>query len=211
MGSLSLLQGNFLIQKSNWSFLHCRQIFYQMSYQISPSLGVFSPKPGVDRHPQGPSQPSYSSNHILDSRKGEEEKGMPFPFKQSYWKSHSTLLFIDHWPGLSHVASPCCTGHGNAAACPAKDWERECWELTADSVLPDVLSTCRIRRTRPDFIQPCTSKALAQSATSCSSQQTPGTASHQLPPLIPSLFEVGELAVIWGRFLQLKKMLFLPE
>ena len=33
--SLSLLQGNFLIQESNWSFLHCRQMFYQLSSQGS--------------------------------------------------------------------------------------------------------------------------------------------------------------------------------
>jgi len=34
-GSLSLLQGIFLTQESNWGLLHCRQIFYQLSYQRS--------------------------------------------------------------------------------------------------------------------------------------------------------------------------------
>ena len=33
VGSLSLLQGNFPTQESNWGFLHCRQILYQQSYQ----------------------------------------------------------------------------------------------------------------------------------------------------------------------------------
>ena len=33
VGSLSLLQGIFLTQESNWGLLHCRQIFYQLSYQ----------------------------------------------------------------------------------------------------------------------------------------------------------------------------------
>ena len=33
MGSLSLLQGIFLTQESNWDILHCRQILYQLSYQ----------------------------------------------------------------------------------------------------------------------------------------------------------------------------------
>ena len=32
VGSLSLLQGIFLTQKSNQGLLHCRQILYQLSY-----------------------------------------------------------------------------------------------------------------------------------------------------------------------------------
>ena len=34
-GSLSLLQGIFMTQELNWGLLHCRWIFYQMSYQGS--------------------------------------------------------------------------------------------------------------------------------------------------------------------------------
>ena len=37
MGNLSLLQMIFLTQESNWGFLHCRQILYQLSYQGSPT------------------------------------------------------------------------------------------------------------------------------------------------------------------------------
>ena len=37
VGSLSLLQGIFLIRELNWGFLHCRWILYQLSYQRSPS------------------------------------------------------------------------------------------------------------------------------------------------------------------------------
>ena len=33
VGSLSLLQGIFPTQELNWGLLHCRQIFYQLSYQ----------------------------------------------------------------------------------------------------------------------------------------------------------------------------------
>ena len=33
VGSLSLLQGNFLTQESKWGLLHSRQILYQLSYQ----------------------------------------------------------------------------------------------------------------------------------------------------------------------------------
>ena len=36
VGSLWLLQWIFLTQESNWGFLHCRQILYQLSYQGSP-------------------------------------------------------------------------------------------------------------------------------------------------------------------------------
>ena len=34
LGSVSLLQGIFLTQESNQGLLHCRQILYQLSYQI---------------------------------------------------------------------------------------------------------------------------------------------------------------------------------
>ena len=34
--SLSLPQGIFLTQESNWGLLHCKQILYQLSYQESP-------------------------------------------------------------------------------------------------------------------------------------------------------------------------------
>ena len=38
VGSLSLLQGIFPTQESNWGLLHCRWILYQLSYQGSPSM-----------------------------------------------------------------------------------------------------------------------------------------------------------------------------
>ena len=36
VGNLSLLQGIFLTQESNWGLLHCRWILYQLSYQGIP-------------------------------------------------------------------------------------------------------------------------------------------------------------------------------
>ena len=36
VGSLSLLQGNFPIQESNWGLLNYRRILYQLRYQGSP-------------------------------------------------------------------------------------------------------------------------------------------------------------------------------
>ena len=38
VGNLSLLQGIFPTQESNWDLLHCRWILYQLSYQGSPNL-----------------------------------------------------------------------------------------------------------------------------------------------------------------------------
>ena len=43
-GSLSLFQGIFLTQESNWGLLHCRQILYQLSYQRSPVLILYYEK-----------------------------------------------------------------------------------------------------------------------------------------------------------------------
>lgn len=45
---------------------------------------------------------------------------MPFSFEESSWKCHSTLLFIDYWPNLRHLASPSCRG-GEYSNVPAKD------------------------------------------------------------------------------------------
>ena len=33
--NISLLQGIFLTQESNWGLLHCRQILYQLSHQVA--------------------------------------------------------------------------------------------------------------------------------------------------------------------------------
>ena len=38
VGSLSLLQVIFPTQESNWGFLHCRWILYQLSYEGSPTV-----------------------------------------------------------------------------------------------------------------------------------------------------------------------------
>ena len=35
VGSLSLVQGLFLTQESNWGLLHCKWFLYQLSYQGS--------------------------------------------------------------------------------------------------------------------------------------------------------------------------------
>ena len=45
VGSLFLLQGNFLTQELDCGLLHCRRILYQLSYQNSPGKEpVFTPR-----------------------------------------------------------------------------------------------------------------------------------------------------------------------
>ena len=59
VGSLSLLQGIFLTQKSNWGLTHCRQTLYQLSYRGSPLFKLWTgvclsqkiPSPGDLPHP----------------------------------------------------------------------------------------------------------------------------------------------------------------
>ena len=41
VGSLSLLQGFFLAQESNWGLWHCRWILYQLSYKGSLEISSF--------------------------------------------------------------------------------------------------------------------------------------------------------------------------
>ena len=40
LGSLSLPQGIFPTQESNWGFLPCRPILYQLSYEGSPQISL---------------------------------------------------------------------------------------------------------------------------------------------------------------------------
>ena len=42
VGNLSLLQGIFLTQDSNQSLLYCRQILYQLSYQLPAELPIWA-------------------------------------------------------------------------------------------------------------------------------------------------------------------------
>ena len=42
VGRLSLLQGNFRTQESNWGVLHCRRILYQLSLPENPIAYLFA-------------------------------------------------------------------------------------------------------------------------------------------------------------------------
>ena len=50
VGRLSLLQGNFWTQESNWGLLHCRRILYQLSLPENPIaffLQIFCPSANI--------------------------------------------------------------------------------------------------------------------------------------------------------------------
>ena len=51
VGSLSLLQGIFPTQESNWGLLHCRWILYQLSYQGRQRVGKNICKPHIQHSP----------------------------------------------------------------------------------------------------------------------------------------------------------------
>ena len=57
VGSLSLLQGIFLTQESNWGLLHCRQILYQLSYQGSAI-------PLLDKYPRELKMYVHTKTHM---------------------------------------------------------------------------------------------------------------------------------------------------
>ena len=47
VGSLSLLQGNFLTQESNWGLLHCSWVLYHLNHHGSPSWIYLIPYPNM--------------------------------------------------------------------------------------------------------------------------------------------------------------------
>ena len=65
--SLSLLQGIFPTQGLNPGHLHYRQILYQLSYQGSPLIDLFSPELNVNSTERGNITRSQSCLKILSS------------------------------------------------------------------------------------------------------------------------------------------------
>ena len=109
VGSLSLFQWIFLTQESNRGLLHCRQIFYQLSYQRNPLLSkcptflLFLPQRCTERHNTGEIQ--VHEEHPQRVGKSASENG-----GGSYF---STVLFLNfilwklYW---SLIAFQCCVG-----------------------------------------------------------------------------------------------------
>ena len=58
--SLTLLQGIFPTQESNWGLLHCRWIFYHLSYQGSPILPLKVASSGKQSHISSRGQVHFS-------------------------------------------------------------------------------------------------------------------------------------------------------
>ena len=54
VGSLSLLQGNFVTQELIWGLLHCRRILHHLSYQGSPWFCINHHKHSLAKHSLSP-------------------------------------------------------------------------------------------------------------------------------------------------------------
>ena len=83
VGSLSLLQGSFPTQESNWGLLHCRQILYQLSYEGSPIITI-DPEKSLDK--------TQYSIMIKNSQEIGYRKNMPQYNKSHIWQLISNLL-----------------------------------------------------------------------------------------------------------------------
>ena len=100
VGSLSLLQGNFVTQESNQGLLHCRWILYQLSYQgriyinchINAEMINIIEIPGIYRSKSQTNDNQENSSwvtglvYVFDSPLGSEEHSLS--------KSH---YFSDQW------------------------------------------------------------------------------------------------------------------
>ena len=107
VGSLSLLQQIFLTQESNQSLLHCRQIFYQLSYQGRRKLKFWEIKGSAWGHTSenGTANPDCLMRMALPSPsfptlKREKRKMTGGP-SQILCQSHDTLGRIDICVGHS--------------------------------------------------------------------------------------------------------------
>ena len=111
VGSLSLIQQIFLTQESNWGLLHCKQIFYQLSYQGRRNLKFWEIKGSVWDHASendtanpdclmrmAPPSPSFPT---LKRHKRKMTGGLP----QILCQSHDTLGQIDVCVGQSRLRS----------------------------------------------------------------------------------------------------------
>ena len=69
VGSLSLLQGIFLSQESNWGLLHCRWILHQLSHKGSPRIlgWVAMPSSRGSSQPRGQTQVSHIAGRFFTS------------------------------------------------------------------------------------------------------------------------------------------------
>ena len=65
---LSLLQGIFLTQESNWGLLHCRQFLYQLSYQGRSNSKIFDGKKQTNKQTNKQKTKNYKKKKKIPSQ-----------------------------------------------------------------------------------------------------------------------------------------------
>ena len=93
MGSLSLLQGIFPTQGSNWGLLYCRKILYQLSHQGGPRILEWDPIPSPADLPDPGME--LGSPVLQEDSLPTELSGKPlFTFGNSFIYSSDTPLYL---------------------------------------------------------------------------------------------------------------------
>ena len=109
VGNLSLLQGIFPTQESNWDLLHCRWILYQLSYQGSPNLKNTDIEVAQScltlRNTMDCSQPGSSVHGILQARILEGAV-MPSSRASSQSRDQTHVSCLLHWQAGSLPLGP---------------------------------------------------------------------------------------------------------
>ena len=119
MGSLSLLQQIFLTQESNCGLLHCRQIFYQLSYQGRRKLKFWEIKGSAWGHASenGTANPDCLMRMAPPSPSFNNSKKE----KKKDYRRYSTDFMSVPW----HSTSDWCMC---GSVCVAVPGDRTCWE-----------------------------------------------------------------------------------
>ena len=110
VGSLSLLQWNFLTQESNRGLLHCRQIPYQLSYLGSPFHQTSLPSDTAHQHSNTTGSPRSTTTFLITN---ERPNFKYFPLSSYYTLSlssseilrNSKLPHGGNWPPPSGTDS----------------------------------------------------------------------------------------------------------
>ena len=99
VGSLSLLQGNFPTQESNWGLLHCRWILYQLSYQESPTFNVHMVKLSKDKNWGSQNEHFIGFTQIVKSGTTKPTLNFEHWWKEQWGHANDN----SHWEGTSVI------------------------------------------------------------------------------------------------------------
>ena len=96
VGSLSLLQGIFPTQESNWGLLHCGQILYQLSWAIREALRrlQISCFYKIECIPMVTTYWKKSTHLIMQFKKPSEMKPIAGPFCTAMLKNRNADILI---------------------------------------------------------------------------------------------------------------------